>query len=131
MLLVGASGREWTLADLIYPILLGVKLLKYTVYSIPTTFGSESAIRSAFVPSAESITTHPLVGLGKMQQPLPTGQESRLPIPLGGPHQLFDGSFIIEFLQPAPELQATVLMRATYVGDHHTMKLGKQHPQAS
>ncbi|KAL4862390.1 hypothetical protein BDV12DRAFT_207290 [Aspergillus spectabilis] len=64
-----------------------------------------------------------------MQQPLPTGQESRLPSPLGGPHRLFDGSFVIEFLQPAAELQATVLMRATYVGDHPSIELGKKHPQ--
>lgn len=43
---------------------------------------------------------------------------------------LFDGSFILEFLQPAPELNASFLMRATYKGGHEFMKLGKNHPQA-
>ncbi|KAL2826272.1 hypothetical protein BDW59DRAFT_145334 [Aspergillus cavernicola] len=60
----------------------------------------------------------------------PTQKEPRLPSPLGGPHKLFDGSFIIEFLQPSPELDASVLMRATYVGGHEATKLGKKHPQA-
>jgi hypothetical protein len=62
---------------------------------------------------------------------IPTGKEPRLISPLGGPHRLFDDSFIIEFLQPAAELDATVLMRATYVGDHPSMQLGKKHPQVS
>ncbi|KAL3487937.1 hypothetical protein BJX62DRAFT_212689 [Aspergillus germanicus] len=60
----------------------------------------------------------------------PTTKEPRLPAPLGGPHVLFDGSFILEFLQPAPELNASVLMRATYKGGHELVKLGKKHPQA-
>ncbi|KAL3440049.1 hypothetical protein BJX65DRAFT_291212 [Aspergillus insuetus] len=60
----------------------------------------------------------------------PTTKEPRLPTPLGGPHVLFDGSFILEFLQPAPELNASVLMRATYKGGHEFTKLGKKHPQA-
>ncbi|KAL3481325.1 hypothetical protein BJX99DRAFT_243668 [Aspergillus californicus] len=60
----------------------------------------------------------------------PTQKEARLPGPLGGPHKLFDGSFIIEFLQPSPELDASVLMRATYTGSHEATKLGKKHPQA-
>ncbi|KAL4816237.1 hypothetical protein BDW67DRAFT_162597 [Aspergillus spinulosporus] len=60
----------------------------------------------------------------------PTQQEPRLPSPLGGPHVLFDGSFILEFLQPGPELDASVLMRATYVGGHELTKRGKDHPQA-
>ncbi|CEL11557.1 hypothetical protein ASPCAL14658 [Aspergillus calidoustus] len=62
-------------------------------------------------------------------KPIPSGKEPRLSSPLGGPHRLFDDSFIIEFLQPAVELDATVLMRATYVGDHPSMQLGKKHPQ--
>ncbi|RAL14761.1 uncharacterized protein BO97DRAFT_476207 [Aspergillus homomorphus CBS 101889] len=60
----------------------------------------------------------------------PTGNEPRLSAPLGGPHKLFDGSFVIEFLQVPAELDATVLMRATYFGSHELTKLGKQHPQA-
>ncbi|KAL4876820.1 hypothetical protein BJY04DRAFT_199300 [Aspergillus karnatakaensis] len=60
----------------------------------------------------------------------PTQTEPRLPGPLGGPHKLFDGSFILEFLQPGPELDASVLMRATYVGGHEHTKQGKKHPQA-
>ncbi|KAL2812754.1 hypothetical protein BJX63DRAFT_396018 [Aspergillus granulosus] len=61
---------------------------------------------------------------------LPSQTERRLPAPLGGPHVLFNGSFVIEFLQPAPELNASVLMRATYKGEHEFTKLGKNHPQA-
>ncbi|KAL2869128.1 uncharacterized protein BJX67DRAFT_371079 [Aspergillus lucknowensis] len=34
----------------------------------------------------------------------PTQKATRLPSPLGGPHVLFDGSFILEFLEPSPEL---------------------------
>ncbi|KKK26318.1 hypothetical protein ARAM_001572 [Aspergillus rambellii] len=64
-----------------------------------------------------------------MAQSLPSRKELRLPAPLGGPHKLFDGSFIIEFLQVPPGLDATVLMRATYVGGHDATKLGKAHPQ--
>ncbi|KAL2865872.1 uncharacterized protein BJX67DRAFT_357560 [Aspergillus lucknowensis] len=60
----------------------------------------------------------------------PSTKEPRLPAPLGGPHVLFEGSFILEFLQPAPELNASVLMRATYKGGHELVKLGKKHPQA-
>ncbi|PYH85819.1 hypothetical protein BO82DRAFT_361219 [Aspergillus uvarum CBS 121591] len=60
----------------------------------------------------------------------PTGKEPRLPAPLGGPHKMFDGSFVIEFLQVPADLDATVLMRATYFGGHALTKLGKQHPQA-
>ncbi|KAJ0417594.1 hypothetical protein BJY00DRAFT_199170 [Aspergillus carlsbadensis] len=60
----------------------------------------------------------------------PSRKEPRLPAPLGGPHVLFGGSFILEFLQPAPELNASVLMRATYKGGHELVKLGKKHPQA-
>ncbi|KAL4907072.1 hypothetical protein BDW74DRAFT_150181 [Aspergillus multicolor] len=60
----------------------------------------------------------------------PTQKEPRLPSPLGGPHVLFDGSFILEFLQPAPELDASFLFRATYVGGHELIKRGKDHPQA-
>ncbi|KAL4860771.1 hypothetical protein BDV12DRAFT_181140 [Aspergillus spectabilis] len=60
----------------------------------------------------------------------PTQKEPRLPSPLGGPHIMFDGSFIIEFLKPSPELDASVLMRATYVGGHETTRRGKEHPQA-
>ncbi|KAL4874378.1 hypothetical protein BJY04DRAFT_17490 [Aspergillus karnatakaensis] len=60
----------------------------------------------------------------------PTQKEPRLAGPLGGPHVLFDGSFIIEFLQPEPQLDASFLFRATYKGDHELMKLGKSHPQA-
>ncbi|RAH79639.1 hypothetical protein BO86DRAFT_457685 [Aspergillus japonicus CBS 114.51] len=60
----------------------------------------------------------------------PTGKEPRLPAPLGGPHKMFDGSFVIEFLQVPADLDATVLMRATYFGAHALTKLGKQHPQA-
>ncbi|KAL4789499.1 hypothetical protein BDV19DRAFT_374022 [Aspergillus venezuelensis] len=60
----------------------------------------------------------------------PYSKAQRLPSPLGGPHVLFDGSFILEFLQPLPELNASVLMRATYVGGHESLKMGKQHPQA-
>ncbi|KAL3456253.1 hypothetical protein BJX64DRAFT_271011 [Aspergillus heterothallicus] len=61
---------------------------------------------------------------------LPSQKEPLLPAPLGGPHVLFDGSFVIEFLQPSPELDASVLMRATYKGGHEFTKLGKKHPQA-
>jgi hypothetical protein len=43
---------------------------------------------------------------------------------------LYDGSFILEFLQPAPELNASVLMRATYRGGHDLISLGNNHPQA-
>ncbi|KAL4863458.1 hypothetical protein BDV12DRAFT_206457 [Aspergillus spectabilis] len=60
----------------------------------------------------------------------PTQKEPRLPGPLGGPHKLFDGSFILEFLQRGPELDASVLMRATYVGGHEATKRGKAHQQA-
>ncbi|KAL4966689.1 uncharacterized protein BDV14DRAFT_198811 [Aspergillus stella-maris] len=60
----------------------------------------------------------------------PYSKAQRLSSPLGGPHVLFDGSFVLEFLQPLPELDASVLMRATYVGGHESLKLGKQHPQA-
>ncbi|PYH45574.1 uncharacterized protein BP01DRAFT_365636 [Aspergillus saccharolyticus JOP 1030-1] len=60
----------------------------------------------------------------------PTGTEPRLPAPLGGPHKLFDGSFVIEFLQIPADLDATVLMRATYLGGHELTTLGKKHPQA-
>jgi hypothetical protein len=59
----------------------------------------------------------------------PTQKEPRLPSPLGRPHMLFDGSFINEFLQPGPELDASVLMRATYVGGHELAERGKDHPQ--
>lgn len=59
----------------------------------------------------------------------PAGDEPRLPAPLGGPHKMFDGSFVIEFLQVPADLDATVLMRATYFGGHALTKLGKQHPQ--
>jgi hypothetical protein len=61
----------------------------------------------------------------------PTQKEPRIPGPLGGPHTLFDGSFILEFLQPGPDLDASVLMRATYVGGHEATKRGKAHPQVS
>ena len=61
---------------------------------------------------------------------LPTGKEPRLPDPIGGPHVLFDGSFIIEFLQPPEGLDASVLMKSTYVGGHAHLELGKKHPQA-
>ncbi|KAL3466927.1 hypothetical protein BJX64DRAFT_274272 [Aspergillus heterothallicus] len=61
---------------------------------------------------------------------IPTGKEPRCPGPLGGPHTMFDGSFIIEFLQPPAELDASVLLRATYRGGHEATKLGKQHPQS-
>lgn len=61
----------------------------------------------------------------------PTQKEPRLASPLGGPHALFDGSLIIEFLQPAPELDASFLFRATYVGGHELIKAGKKHPQVS
>ena len=60
---------------------------------------------------------------------LPTGNEPRLPSPLGGPHVLIEGSFRIEFLKPPEQLDASVLMKATYVGGHELMKLGKKHPQ--
>ncbi|KAL2841884.1 hypothetical protein BJY01DRAFT_217122 [Aspergillus pseudoustus] len=60
----------------------------------------------------------------------PSQKEPLLPAPLGGPHVLFNGSFTIEFLQPSPELNASVLMRATYKGGHELTKLGKKHPQA-
>ncbi|KAL4992196.1 hypothetical protein BDW68DRAFT_197397 [Aspergillus falconensis] len=56
-------------------------------------------------------------------------QEPRLPSPLGGPHLLFAGSFILEFLQLGPELDAAVLMCATCVGGHGLAKRGKDHPQ--
>ncbi|UKZ78674.1 hypothetical protein TrVFT333_006420 [Trichoderma virens FT-333] len=61
----------------------------------------------------------------------PTGKEPPLPGLLGRPHSLFDNSFVIEFLQPPPELDASVLFRATYKGGHEATKLGKQHPQRS
>ncbi|KAL2782924.1 hypothetical protein BJX66DRAFT_330943 [Aspergillus keveii] len=61
---------------------------------------------------------------------LPSQKEPRLPVSLGGPHVLYDGSFILEFLQPAPELNASVLMRATYRGGHDLISLGNNHPQA-
>ncbi|UKZ52876.1 hypothetical protein TrVGV298_006663 [Trichoderma virens] len=60
----------------------------------------------------------------------PTGKEPPLPGLLGRPHSLFDNSFVIEFLQPPPELDASVLFRATYKGGHEATKLGKQHPQS-
>ncbi|KAL5337268.1 hypothetical protein BJX70DRAFT_370362 [Aspergillus crustosus] len=60
----------------------------------------------------------------------PSQQEPRLPAPLGGPHTMFGGSFIIEFLQPGPDLDASFLFRATYVGGHEAVKKGKGHPQA-
>lgn len=61
---------------------------------------------------------------------IPTGNGRRLDGPLGGPHLLFDGSFMLEMLQPPNNLNASVLMKATYVGGHHLLQLGKSHPQA-
>jgi hypothetical protein len=47
---------------------------------------------------------------------------------LSGPHTLFHASFTVAFLVPPPELSATVLLRATYVGENQA--LGKKHPQS-
>jgi mannose-6-phosphate isomerase-like protein (cupin superfamily) len=47
---------------------------------------------------------------------------------LSGPHTLFHASFTVAFLVPPPELSATVLLRATYVGEKQA--LGKKHPQS-
>ena len=62
--------------------------------------------------------------------PIPTGKEPRLPAPLGGPHVLFDGSFIIDILEVPKGLSASVLAKATYVGSHPKTKLGQNHPQS-
>ncbi|KFY02559.1 hypothetical protein O988_02078 [Pseudogymnoascus sp. VKM F-3808] len=43
---------------------------------------------------------------------------------------LYEGSFILEFLEPHPSRDATVLIRATYKHDHPLCKQGKGHPQA-
>ncbi|KAH7090492.1 hypothetical protein FB567DRAFT_292954 [Paraphoma chrysanthemicola] len=47
---------------------------------------------------------------------------------ISGPHTLFNNSFVLEFLDPPPDLQATVLMRATYTGS--AQRQGKSHPQS-
>ncbi|KAE8548872.1 hypothetical protein EYB25_009255 [Talaromyces marneffei] len=48
---------------------------------------------------------------------------------IGGPFSLFEGSFILEFLQPHPSRDASVLMRATYKHDHPLCEKGAGHPQ--
>ncbi|KAJ4381042.1 hypothetical protein N0V86_003389 [Didymella sp. IMI 355093] len=47
---------------------------------------------------------------------------------ISGPYSLYNESFILEFLEPPSALDATVLMRATYLTPSN--KLGKSHPQA-
>ncbi|KAL1601077.1 hypothetical protein SLS59_005746 [Nothophoma quercina] len=47
---------------------------------------------------------------------------------VSGPHTLYNSSFILEFLEPPPFLDATVLMRCTYLLP--AMSQGKAHPQA-
>ncbi|KAF3046092.1 hypothetical protein E8E12_011010 [Didymella heteroderae] len=47
---------------------------------------------------------------------------------ISGPHSLYNDSFTLEFLEPPPALDATVLMRSTYLAPSN--KLGKSHPQA-
>ncbi|KAF2190441.1 hypothetical protein K469DRAFT_623534 [Zopfia rhizophila CBS 207.26] len=49
---------------------------------------------------------------------------------IAGPIHMYDGSFIVEFLEPPPELHATVLMRSTYKYDHPLNQKGKSHPQS-
>ncbi|KFY77714.1 hypothetical protein V499_02962 [Pseudogymnoascus sp. VKM F-103] len=49
---------------------------------------------------------------------------------ISGPFSLYEGSFILEFLEPHPSRDATVLIRATYKHDHPLCKQGKGHPQA-
>ena len=44
--------------------------------------------------------------------------------------EIFDKSIYFEFLEPPSNLNATVLMRATYRNTHPLTKLGKNHPQA-
>ena len=56
---------------------------------------------------------------------LPTGNEAVI----SGPYTLFSGSFILEFLRPPPNLDASVLLKSTYKHDHPSMSLGKSHPQ--
>ncbi|XPS95040.1 hypothetical protein M3J09_004334 [Ascochyta lentis] len=47
---------------------------------------------------------------------------------ISGPHTLYNSTFILEFLEPPPTLNATVLMRCTYL--LAGMSQGKAHPQA-
>ncbi|CAG5158154.1 uncharacterized protein ALTATR162_LOCUS5011 [Alternaria atra] len=47
---------------------------------------------------------------------------------ISGPHTLFNSSFIIEFLEPPPTLNATVLMRTIYLTPANSK--GKHHPQS-
>lgn len=49
---------------------------------------------------------------------------------IAGPIYMYDKSFVIEFLQPHPSRDATVLMRATYIHTHPLCKTGKAHPQS-
>ncbi|OAP63711.1 hypothetical protein AYL99_02938 [Fonsecaea erecta] len=49
---------------------------------------------------------------------------------IAGPFALYDGSFVLEFLQPKPSRNASVLMRTTYKHDHPLCKKGKGHPQS-
>ncbi|KIW22989.1 uncharacterized protein PV07_11225 [Cladophialophora immunda] len=49
---------------------------------------------------------------------------------IAGPYTLYSGSFILEFLQPRPSRNASVLMRATYKHDHPLCRKGKAHPQS-
>jgi hypothetical protein len=47
---------------------------------------------------------------------------------LSGPFSLFENSFIAEFLEPSADLNATVLIKATYVASD-ICKKGNKHPQ--
>ncbi|KAF2741169.1 hypothetical protein EJ04DRAFT_548110 [Polyplosphaeria fusca] len=56
----------------------------------------------------------------------PTVEELKAAKLIEGPHVLFSGTFTVEFLEPPPTLNATVLMRASYTQN----PLGKSHPQS-
>lgn len=48
---------------------------------------------------------------------------------ISGPFMLFNNSFIIEYLNPHPARNASVLMHARYVATHPEVKLGKKYGQ--
>jgi hypothetical protein len=80
-------------------------------------------------PSAESTIKSRTVITSRISaasnDTLPALDESTEPV-IAGPFHLFDGSFIIEFLQPAPWRSASVLMRGTYKMSH---PLWRDHPE--
>lgn len=57
----------------------------------------------------------------------PVATEEQL---IDGPHTLFDGSFILEFLKPHPHRKASALMRTTFKASNPVTKTGKKHPQS-